>query len=113
MLQLVSEDIHNESTKGRLKKMAETIAELKCPHCGKVSPVEMPTTLSLLRLRCDGCGETILNKEGDCCVFCSHSELECPPMQEKASGRWFSSSPLHLRDGEGPDSEGVACYMVG
>ena len=105
---MVFENIQIESMKGMLINMAETSADLKCPHCGTVSEVEMPTTLSLFRMQCVNCGETILPKTGDCCVFCSHSELKCPPKQEEVRGQWFPTSSLHLRDGVGPDSEGVA-----
>jgi hypothetical protein len=93
--------------------MEKPNAFVKCPHCETVAIVEMPSTLSVVRMRCPECEETILPLSGDCCVFCSHADTKCPPAQQEARGDWFLSSPLHLREGEGPDGEGVACYMEG
>ncbi len=30
---------------------------------------------------CKGCGERLMPKPGDCCVFCSYGSVPCPPVQ--------------------------------
>jgi hypothetical protein len=41
----------------------------------------MPTNACLFFYDCEGCGEVLRPKEGDCCVFCSYGTVKCPPIQ--------------------------------
>ncbi|WP_275428552.1 GDCCVxC domain-containing (seleno)protein, partial [Enterobacter hormaechei] len=31
---------------------------------------------------CEGCGVLMKPRPGDCCVFCSHGDHPCPPVQD-------------------------------
>jgi len=52
-----------------------------CPQCGHESRERMPTNACLFFYDCEGCGEVLRPKEGDCCVFCSYGTVKCPPIQ--------------------------------
>lgn len=81
--------------------MAEPVAEglsrafspvlrsvLTCPHCGHKSAHEMATDSCRAFEVCDACNAMIRPKAGDCCVFCSHGDAPCPPIQEaRACGK--------------------------
>jgi hypothetical protein len=41
----------------------------------------MPTDACQFFYVCHGCGERLRPKPGDCCVFCSYADSQCPPMQ--------------------------------
>jgi hypothetical protein len=41
----------------------------------------MPTDACQFFYDCQGCGERLKPKAGDCCVFCSYGSVPCPPMQ--------------------------------
>ena len=57
---------------------------IKCPKCGKEKTEIMPVDTCLIRYKCTHCGETLLPKKGDCCVFCSYGSERCPSKQPKA-----------------------------
>ncbi len=42
----------------------------------------MPEASCQFFYECQGCGEVLKPKEGDCCVFCSYGSVPCPPVQE-------------------------------
>jgi len=44
----------------------------------------MPENACRYFYRCEGCGETLKPRDGDCCVFCSYGTVECPPKQAEA-----------------------------
>lgn len=54
---------------------------ITCPRCGHVSRERMPTNACLFFYDCEGCGEVLRPKEGDCCVYCSYGTVKCPPIQ--------------------------------
>ena len=55
---------------------------IQCPFCGFEKMEELPTEVCLISYDCDSCGKTIHPEEGDCCVFCSYGDHECPSMEE-------------------------------
>lgn len=56
-------------------------ATITCPHCGHVETELMPTDACQYFYDCKGCGVVLKPKAGDCCVFCSYADIQCPPMQ--------------------------------
>lgn len=44
----------------------------------------MPMDACVYFHRCTGCGATSKPRPGDCCVFCSYGDTQCPPMQSPA-----------------------------
>jgi hypothetical protein len=59
-------------------------SELTCPICGYQRTERMPADACEYLYRCDGCGNTLKPKLGDCCVFCSYGSNPCPPVQSAA-----------------------------
>jgi len=55
---------------------------IQCPFCGFEKMEELPTEVCLISYDCDSCKKTIHPEEGDCCVFCSYGDHECPSMEE-------------------------------
>ena len=41
----------------------------------------MPTDACQHFYRCESCGELLRPTPGDCCVFCSYADSQCPPRQ--------------------------------
>jgi len=62
----------------------KTTANLTCPKCGFKKEEQMPTNACQHFYKCSNCGEVIKPKKGDCCVFCSYADSNCPPKQEGA-----------------------------
>lgn len=57
----------------------ETVqATLTCPHCKAEQTAEIPNTACVPFYKCKSCGEMIKSKEGECCVFCSWGDKDCP-----------------------------------
>ena len=56
-------------------------SDLTCPFCGNTTTETLPTEYCLIKFDCKKCKQTILPKEGDCCVFCSYGTHKCPSMQ--------------------------------
>lgn len=56
-------------------------ATLTCPECGHAARARMPTNACQFFYDCPGCGAVLRPKPGDCCVFCSYGDVECPPKQ--------------------------------
>ncbi len=54
---------------------------ITCPNCGHRSTETMPTDACQFFYDCKACGALLKPKQGDCCVFCSHGTVPCPPMQ--------------------------------
>jgi hypothetical protein len=59
-------------------------ATVTCPHCGVSRLETMPTNACQHFYRCEGCGEILSPRKGDCCVFCSYADHHCPPEQVRA-----------------------------
>ena len=58
-----------------------TQATLTCPQCGAKQGVEMPLNACQYFYKCTSCGAMLKPKEGECCVFCSYADTQCPPKQ--------------------------------
>ncbi|MGE3842928.1 MAG: GDCCVxC domain-containing (seleno)protein [Vicinamibacterales bacterium] len=56
-------------------------AHLLCPHCGTVTAETMPEDRCIYFWECPQCRALLSPKAGDCCVFCSYGDAECPPEQ--------------------------------
>ncbi|WP_414690634.1 GDCCVxC domain-containing (seleno)protein [Nocardioides sp.] len=39
----------------------------------------MPEDACWFVYRCEGCGQDLRSRQGDCCVFCSYGTVVCPP----------------------------------
>ena len=58
-----------------------TRAKLTCPQCGAVNDVEMPVNACQIFFECFSCKSFLQPMGGDCCVFCSYADVQCPPKQ--------------------------------
>jgi transcription elongation factor Elf1 len=58
---------------------------ITCPLCGTQAAETMPENACWYFYRCEGCGQDLRPREGDCCVFCSYGTVTCPPKQSEAS----------------------------
>ena len=56
-------------------------SRLRCPSCGHVATLAMPTDACLFFHECVGCHALLRPKPGDCCVFCSFGSVPCPSRQ--------------------------------
>jgi hypothetical protein len=54
---------------------------IRCPHCETAKAEIMPIDACQFFYDCAGCGVLLQPKSGDCCVFCSHGSVSCPPIQ--------------------------------
>ena len=52
---------------------------ITCPRCGHRETEEMPTDACVFFYTCAGCDERLKPQPGDCCVFCSYGDVQCPP----------------------------------
>lgn len=69
-------------------------ATIICPQCGHRELERMPTDACQYFYDCKGCGALLKPKAGDCCVFCSYADFQCPPKQ---TGGDCCSSTARLR----------------
>ena len=58
-------------------------ATLTCPACSAQTEAVMPTDACQFFWECPACHTVIRPLPGDCCVFCSYADRDCPP---KADG---------------------------
>ena len=71
-------------SKGEMNKMPVTVtSKLACPVCGSVKDEEMPTDACQFFYDCTTCSSTLRPKQGDCCVFCSYGDTQCPSKQRE------------------------------
>ena len=54
---------------------------IKCPQCRHAETETMPIDACQWFYDCKGCGALLKPKPGDCCVFCSYGNVDCPPKQ--------------------------------
>lgn len=57
------------------------LAHLTCPACGTRVPEPMPTESCLYFYECRSCRCILRPNAGDCCVFCSYGDRQCPSRQ--------------------------------
>ena len=62
-----------------------TLTNVTCPECGHTVEEEMPTDACQFFYECKKCGAILTPQEGDCCVFCSFTDVSCPPEQLKGA----------------------------
>lgn len=55
---------------------------ITCPNCGNKKEEIMPTDACQFFYECEKCKTILKPKKGDCCVYCSHGTVPCPPIQE-------------------------------
>ena len=60
-------------------------AHLTCPECSFAQEAEMPTDACQYFYDCVNCKALLSPRAGDCCVFCSYADRECPPEQVEAA----------------------------
>jgi hypothetical protein len=58
-----------------------TVSTLSCPACGGKTTRTMPIDACVVVAACQVCHAIMRPKSGDCCVFCSYSDVPCPPVQ--------------------------------
>jgi hypothetical protein len=75
------------SGRSRCSVLVVTDATITCPCCGTSRRETMPENACQYFYRCTGCGEKLKPEPGDCCVFCSYADAQCPARQvaERAS----------------------------
>ena len=74
----------NALTTRRIEMQLEST--LTCPKCQHQAVETMPTDACQFFYDCEGCGQRLKPKQGDCCVFCSYGSVPCPPIQESGKG---------------------------
>ena len=52
---------------------------LTCPKCSTEHVEVMPTDRCVYFFECQGCRTLLKPRKGDCCVFCSYGDRQCPP----------------------------------
>jgi hypothetical protein len=62
-----------------------TAATITCPECGTQTVEEMPTNACKFFYTCPSCSAWLRPLPGDCCVFCSYADQDCPPKQTDQS----------------------------
>lgn len=63
--------------------MDKLLSKITCPECDFTKEEEMPTDSCRFFYICANCGITLKPYEGDCCVFCSYGDRQCPPKQQE------------------------------
>ena len=66
------------------KKVIKTTSTITCPKCGHQKEETMPTNACQHTYQCSKCKTMITPKKGDCCVFCSYGDNQCPPKQKES-----------------------------
>lgn len=63
--------------------MSTVITEttLVCPECSAATLETMPTNACQFFYTCPSCAAFLRPLPGDCCVFCSYADQQCPPKQ--------------------------------
>ncbi len=56
---------------------------ITCPECGAQHAETMPDDACRFFFTCPTCGNTLIPVGEDCCVFCSHGDVPCPPKQRE------------------------------
>jgi hypothetical protein len=57
------------------------VSTVTCPECGHHTGEVMPVNACQYFYDCNRCGARLKPRPGDCCVFCSHGSVPCPPVQ--------------------------------
>lgn len=54
------------------------VSTITCSQCGHSEAEIMPTNACQFFYDCKGCKAVLRPKDGDCCVFCSFGDVQCP-----------------------------------
>jgi hypothetical protein len=54
---------------------------ITCPVCDHQKEEVMPVDACQFFYVCENCKTRLQPKEGDCCVFCSYGNIQCPSKQ--------------------------------
>lgn len=63
--------------------MVEYHARLKCPWCGYIQDIDMPSETRHYLYECWRCRKVISPLVGSCCIFCSYADKPCPQRQRE------------------------------
>jgi hypothetical protein len=66
-----------------MEKEIITTANVTCPSCGHKQSASMPLDACQHFFICQKCEQAMNQKDGDCCIFCSHGDSKCPPKQRE------------------------------
>lgn len=55
---------------------------ITCPKCNHATREEMPTDACQYFYECKKCKTILKPLKGDCCVYCSYGDTNCPPIQQ-------------------------------
>jgi hypothetical protein len=66
--------------------MVELRLTITCPECGRRSTETMRTDACQYLYACNQCSLQMKPKKGDCCVYCSYGDVQCPPIQDEREG---------------------------
>jgi hypothetical protein len=55
---------------------------ITCPNCNFKKEEVMPVNTCLCIYECENCNKEIRPEKGNCCVFCTHGNVQCPPTQQ-------------------------------
>lgn len=58
---------------------------ITCPYCQYQKTEIMPQDSCQFMYQCENCQQVFRPKAGDCCVFCSYGDVQCPPKQLEAN----------------------------
>ncbi len=56
---------------------------ITCPECGYAKLEKMPEDTCQYFYECEKCQKLLRPSPGDCCVFCSYGDVQCPSIQMK------------------------------
>ena len=63
-----------------------TESVITCPQCATAKAETMPTDACQYIYACKCCAFQMKPKKGDCCVYCSYGDVQCPPIQDERAG---------------------------
>lgn len=68
-----------------MKIIVKTTSMITCPYCKHKKIEVMPKKFCQFLYQCESCKKLIKPIKGDCCVYCSHGTVPCPPIQQNIS----------------------------
>lgn len=68
-------------------------ATITCPVCGQQTTESMPENACVHFYKCPRCLTLLRPKPGDCCVFCSYADVNCPPRRGEADAFCCEPTP--------------------
>lgn len=73
--------LYSKRNKGSTKEIILN-STITCPECGYSIKEEMPTEACQFFYECKNCKAILKALPGDCCVYCSYGNVQCPPVQK-------------------------------